>query len=130
MEITFDVRIPDAEKWGPAIAQAIAAQDHDANNSPLGQLSYPTLKPFLDDLTHFDGAFGADSRGALEHAFLRFLLGQQATTDTDALANAIESDLALTASMQRTLVKAVADTFKTRCIDALAVHSNRPVDFG
>ena len=98
--------------------------------SPLGQLSYPTLKPFLDDLTHFDGAFGADSRGALEHAFLRFLLGQQATTDTDALANAIESDLALTASMQRTLVKAVADTFKTRCIDALAVHSNRPVDFG
>ena len=61
---------------------------------------------------------------------MRFLLGQQATTDTDALANAIESDLALTASMQRTLVKAVADTFKTRCIDALAVHSNRPVDFG
>jgi hypothetical protein len=40
MEITFDVRIPDAEKWGPAIAQAIAAQDYDANAARL--VNYPT----------------------------------------------------------------------------------------
>jgi acyl-homoserine-lactone acylase len=94
-----DETIPNARRWGAAIAAAARDQPSIAAAVPAD------LPAFLDDLQRFDGAFSKESRGALDYFTLRTILRDQHHEAADALGAAVESGRELSAEQQRLLVE-------------------------
>ncbi len=100
--IVFDTRVPDVDKWGPAIARALASGTQSRD------VRWPA---FAAALTGFDGDFTADSLGAKYYLFVRLALRNEAPQLTDALTDAVESGEPLSAGMLQALAKSVHTAF-------------------
>jgi acyl-homoserine lactone acylase PvdQ len=104
--LTFDVQIPDAEKWGPAIAAALTA----TGDSP-DAASDPKRRRFLRELSQFDGKFAAKSAGVLFHYWLRSDLYREDAQTVDTLSDAVEAGRSLNEAQQRKLLQVVEYTY-------------------
>jgi acyl-homoserine-lactone acylase len=104
--LIFDVQMPGTEKWGPAIAAALAA----AGDSP-DTASDPKRQNFLRELTRFDGRFAAESSGALFHHWMRVRLYREDAETVDAMSDAIDTGNTLTGAQQKKLLQVVDDTY-------------------
>jgi acyl-homoserine-lactone acylase len=100
--IAMDEMIADARPWGAAIARAMQAQPEQMAAQP------PELKPFLQALVDFDGAFSKESRGALAHYELRMELREKHAELMKALDEDIQAGRLLTPEQQRLLIEASA----------------------
>lgn len=98
LAIATDETIPNARRWGAAIASAAHAQPHVAAPEPAD------LPAFLEDLASFDGAFSKESRGALDYYAMRTILRDQHREAAESLSAAVESGHELSPEQQRLLV--------------------------
>ena len=102
MAIAMDEMIADARPWGAAIALAMQAQGELLAAQPA------ELKPFLQELVDFDGAFSKESRGALAHYELRMELRDKHAEAAKVMDDDMRSGRPLTPELQRLLIEASA----------------------
>jgi acyl-homoserine lactone acylase PvdQ len=104
--LTFDVQMQDADKWGPAIAAALAATGTSPDTA-----SEPKRQRFLRELTQFDGKFEAKSAGALFHYWLRIALYREDAETVDTLGDALDGGRPLSEAQQQKLLQVVENTY-------------------
>lgn len=101
--VVMDETVIAARPWAPAIARLLHEHPQLLADQPQ------ELRPFLEELARFDGAFSKESRGALYHSVLRIVLHDRHTDDMDTLAQAIEEGAELRDDQEELLVRAASE---------------------